>query len=388
MKRLAIVSTHPIQYNAPLFQLIATNGVIHIKVFYTWGESILSKKYDPGFGKNVEWDIPLLQGYDYTFVKNISPDPGSHSYKGIDNPSLISEIKRWEASALLVYGWSFKSHLQCLRHFNKKIPVFFRGDSTLIDPQPFLKKIFRFCFLRWVYSHIDIALYVGANNKKYFEKYGVQSSRLVFAPHAIDNDRFSDDEVKNYEQSAILWRNELSIPQGSIVFLFAGKLEEKKDPSLLVNAFNDINKDGNHYLLIAGNGHLENELKNKSTDNSCIKFIGFQNQSVMPVLYRIADCVVLPSKGPNETWGLSVNEALASARPVIVSNKCGCAIDLIQSGVNGYIFSSSNKEDLKSKMKIFIEEKRKGNDMKAKALAGIQAWCFGEICKQVEAITL
>lgn len=387
MKRLAIVSTHPIQYNAPFFRLLAERNVISIKVFYTWGESVLSNKFDPGFGKNIEWDIPLLQGYDHGFVKNISQVPGSHSYKGIDNPSLVSDIEKWGASAVLVYGWNFKSHLHCIRHFYKKIPVFFRGDSTLLDKQPFLKKVFRFIILRWVYHHIDIALYVGTNNKRYYQKYGMPEAKLTFAPHAVDNERFFDDAVKNYENRAVQWRKELSIPAKATVFLFAGKLEEKKDPLLLLDAFNEMNKEKTFFLLIAGNGQLENELKNKATGNPYIQFIGFQNQSMMPVLYRLADCLVLPSKGPNETWGLAVNEAMASSRPVIVSNKCGCAIDLVKNGVNGYTFTSGDKEDLKNKMELFVTGKMKGNDMKAAAFNRIQPWCFNEICKQAEAIT-
>ena len=72
MKRLAIVTTHPIQYNAPLFKLIQERGNIQIKVFYTWGKTALKNKFDPGFGKYISWDIPLLDGYEYSFEKNIS----------------------------------------------------------------------------------------------------------------------------------------------------------------------------------------------------------------------------------------------------------------------------------------------------------------------------
>jgi hypothetical protein len=67
MKRLAIVSTHPIQYYAPVFRLLTENGKVQIKVFYTWEESS-QKKHDPGFGKTIEWDIPLLDGYCYEFL--------------------------------------------------------------------------------------------------------------------------------------------------------------------------------------------------------------------------------------------------------------------------------------------------------------------------------
>lgn len=65
MKRLAIITTHPIQYNAPLFKLLTQRNNITIKVFYTWGKSVLENKYDPGFKKNIEWDIPLLDGYGF-----------------------------------------------------------------------------------------------------------------------------------------------------------------------------------------------------------------------------------------------------------------------------------------------------------------------------------
>ena len=279
MKRLAIVTTHPVQYNAPFFKLLAERKKVQVKVFYTWGESVLKKKYDPGFGRNVDWDIPLLNGYEYCFVKNVSVVPGSHSFKGIDNPSLITEIKGWQADAVLIYGWSFKSHLQCMRYFTNKIPVLFRGDSTLLDPQPFFKKFARQLFLRWVYRHIDVALYAGTNNKKYFMSCGVTEKKLAFAPHAIDNNRFADDDNKQYKRKAALWRKELMIDETDIVFLFAGKLEPKKDPALLIDAFTAIQQPGIK-LLIAGNGILETELKQKTKDTNAVKFIGFQNPAL------------------------------------------------------------------------------------------------------------
>ena len=70
MKKLAIVTTHPIQYNAPVFRMLQERNVIAIKVFYTWGEKVLENKYDPGFNRVIDWDIPLLNGYDYVMVNN------------------------------------------------------------------------------------------------------------------------------------------------------------------------------------------------------------------------------------------------------------------------------------------------------------------------------
>ena len=110
--------------------MLTERGNLAIKVFYTWGDAVLENKYDPGFGKSIEWDIPLLKGYDFTFVKNASLNAGSHHFGGINNPSLIREIKEWGPDAVLVYGWCFKSHLSAMRYFKGRIPVLFRGDST------------------------------------------------------------------------------------------------------------------------------------------------------------------------------------------------------------------------------------------------------------------
>src|SRR5438045_1949675 len=110
--RLAIISTHPIQYNAPWFALLAKSPGITLKVFYTWGQLESKDKFDPGFGKNISWDVPLLEEYDFTFSTNISKQPGTHHFRGIINPTLVNEIEEFQPGALLVFGWAFVSHLK------------------------------------------------------------------------------------------------------------------------------------------------------------------------------------------------------------------------------------------------------------------------------------
>ena len=169
--RLAIITTHPIQYYTPVFKSLHERGRISIKVFYTWGEQ-LAEKYDPGFGRNVKWDLPLLEGYPYQWVTNTAAKPGSHSYKGIITPDLNRVIQAYQPDAILVFGWAYHSHLRAIRYFRNKIPVLFRGDSTLLDEKKNIKAILRSVLLKWVYRHIDGAFYVGENNKAYFKKYG------------------------------------------------------------------------------------------------------------------------------------------------------------------------------------------------------------------------
>ena len=380
--KLAIVTTHPIQYYAPLFRMLHNRGVIRMKVFYTWSQSQQGAQFDPGFGKSIQWDIPLLEGYEYTFVNNIATDPGSHRFNGINNPTLNAEIEEYKPDAILIIGWSFKSHLRCMRYFHKKIPILFRGDSTLLAEHLGPKLIIRTLFLIWVYKHIDYALYVGTNNKAYFLRHKIKKQQLVFAPHAIDNERFFDTD-NNYTNKALQWRNSLGISDHDMVFLYAGKLEFKKAPELLIKAFIKLSHSGSH-LVIVGNGPLEKKIKDKYSSVPNIHFIDFQNQSLMPVVYRLGDVLVLPSKGPVETWGLSVNEAMASSRAIIVSDRCGCGIDLVQYNVNGFIFRRANLEDLVSKMDLVIKNRHRLSEMGSASLNIIKQWSFDRICAAIE----
>ncbi|MGN7986685.1 glycosyltransferase family 4 protein [Pedobacter sp. 22226] len=390
IEKLAIIISHPIQYYTPVFQLLAKQ--LALKVFYTWGEQSIAK-YDQGFGRQIEWDIPLLEGYDYIYLENISKDPGTHHLNGIINPRLIEEVEGFEPDAILIYGWASKSHLKILRFFKGKVPTYFRGDSTLLDQQKSFKSVLRKYFLKWVYSHIDKAFYVGEANKNYFEKYGLKDQQLHFACHAVDNERFS--QGRKVEADRL--RQKFGVADQEILILFAGKFEVKKNPSLLLEAFNALNL-ANAHLLFVGNGVLEGSLKRKvdglgakksfeyTQDDSIkkrIHFMDFQNQREMPVVYQACDLFCLPSKGPGETWGLAVNEAMAAGKAVLVSTKVGCAVDLVKPGINGEVFKSNDLDDLVKKLGELTDRKEKLTKMGIQSQQIIQNWSFE---KQVKAI--
>ncbi len=350
MKKLAVITSHPIQYNAPLFRLLSVRKHLLLKVFYTWGQTESGHVYDPDFKREFSWDIPLLDGYESEFIHNYSKQPGAGHYKGIINKNLEERVLLYQPDAVLIIGWSFQSHLKALLYFKGKLPVLFCGDSTLLDEMPGfnLKKMIRRMFLSWVYRHIDWALYTGEANKLYFLKHGVREDQLVFGPHAIDDKHFADTDGR-YELEAKKRKRELGIPADAFVFLFAGKMEPKKNPLLLCKAFKKLNNQKS-WLILVGNGHLEQELKYFMQGDDRVCFLDFQNQSQMPVIYRMADVFVLPSAGPGETWGLAVNEAMACGKVCIISSKCGCAEDLGIIGQNR-IFQSGNLDQLVEAMK-------------------------------------
>lgn len=272
-----------------------------------------------------------------------------------------------------------------MRYFKGKIPVLFRGDSTLLDKISFWKGIARKFILRLIYKNIDIALYAGKANREYFLEMGVKKSKLVFMPHAIENERFATNAA-SIEQGRKL-RASLQISETDLVFLFAGKLQSKKQPLELADAFISINNKSAH-LIFVGSGELEPQLRKRCSNQSNIHFLGFVNQEQMPVVYECADVFVLPSKGPNETWGLSINEAMAAGKAVVASNACGATQDLIDHGINGFTFEKADMVALKKYLTFFADRKEAAKEMGCRSKEIIQSFSFSNNAAVLENIDI
>lgn len=383
--RLAVVTTHPIQYYAPLFRELARAGVVEPHVFYGWSGAAGQAAHDHGFGRSVEWDVPLLDGYAHTFVTNTSADPGPHHFGGLTSPDLIASVEAWRPDAVLVFGWNYRSHLAALRHFHGRLPVFFRGDSTLLDERRGVRQALRRLFLRWVYRHVDVALSVGTHNRAYFRAHGLGEDEIAWAPHAIDNARFEDADGA-FEREAAAWRASLGIGPDERAVVFAGKLEAKKAPDVLVQAFQDAFPGRDHphrHLVVAGTGPLEGALRSAVGDDPRVHFIGFQNQSRMPVVYRLGEVFVLPSRGPGETWGLAVNEAMACGRAVVVSDRVGCAPDLVADGENGFVVPAEDAGALQRALTAALQHY---GPMGARSTERIAAWSIPAEARRFEAV--
>ncbi len=378
MKRLAVVTTHPVQYHVPWLIQLAEQG-IQLKVFYTWEQARNGIVYDPGFGRKIQWDIPLVEGYDYQFVKNIAPVAGTHHYWGIVNPGLNAEIESWNPDCLLIFGWNFYSHLRCLRHFHKKIPILFRGDSVLLHEEKGIRKWARRLFLTWVYRHVDYALYVGTHNKSYFLKHGLRPSQLIYSPHAIDVDRFSEPGKANVS-SVEAWKKELGVPAGHIAILYAGKLTKVKNPSFIIDLAQACSKLPVCFILV-GNGHLKTSLQERCKGNRQVIFLDFQNQTMMPMVYRLGDILIMPSI--KETWGLAISESMACGRPVMASEKVGCAIDLVVENETGITFGVNDIDKCARFLAYLCEDRSRLTAMGVNSAALIKSFTFTHIVDSI-----
>lgn len=344
--KLAVVVSHPIQYYAPWFRHIVESGAARLRAFYLWNFGVTTQR-DAGFGHALKWDVPLLDGYESEFVPNVSTRPGTDHFFGLRNPELARRVAGWAPDTVLIFGYGHATHLRFLLTWRRegRAPMLFRGDSHLIGrPQRRLRDRIREAVTRRALGRCAGFLAVGQANREFFLAHGARPERIFFAPHCVDNARFSRDPEAT-RAAAAAWRAELGIAPERRVLLFAGKLEPKKRPDLLLEAFLSQPLPG-ATLLFVGHGPMEEAIRNRSAGRKDIILAPFQNQAAMPRTYAAGDVLVLPSQGHQETWGLAVNEAMATGIPAIVSNHVGCRPDLIDEDATGWSFPAGSAPGL------------------------------------------
>jgi glycosyltransferase involved in cell wall biosynthesis len=342
--RLGVLSTHPIQYYVPWYRALAK--VLDLQVFFCDRQTAKGQAA-AGFGVEFEWDVPLLEGYEYQFLENVSRNPDVSVFNGCDTPSIKSLVKEGRFDAFVVQGWYVKSFWQAMwACYRSGTPLLVRGDSQLSTPRNPLWRLIKYPLFRSFIPRFNGYLVVGERSRQYYIHYGGRADRMFFAPHAVDNEFFSArvNKLRN-DRSAL--RKSWRIPQDSVVFLFAAKLIPKKRPMDFVDAIKLASeKDGKVFGLIAGDGPLREAIEGAVKEHQLpIAFAGFLNQSEMPKAYAASDAIVLPSDG-GETWGLVINEAMACSIPGIVSDKVGCGPDLVIPGETGEIFPCGDVESL------------------------------------------
>ena len=169
-------------------------------------------------------------------------------------------------------------------------------------------------------------------------------------PHAIDNNRFQI-EAEQLEPLRPQLREEKGLGENAIVFMFSGKFITKKRPMDFVCAIERaVRCNPRIQGLMVGDGPLRSRCEDLARErNSPVRFTGFLNQSQITRAYVASDALVLPSDG-GETWGLVVNEAMACARPCMVSDRVGCGPDLIIPEGTGAIFPLGDVDALANSM--------------------------------------
>ncbi len=347
--KLIQLISHPIQYQTPLYQHLANDPDIDFEVWYCTKIGLEAAK-DAEFGVEIKWDIPLLSGYKYKFLKNYARYETLNSFAGLLNFGIIRELYKAPRGIIWIHGWNYATLLLAI-FFGKLFGhrVFIRGENTAIiennKPNTFTKRIKNFWFSKVIFKMADAFLAVGNQNMDYFRQLGVPESRIFFAPYCVDNERFIDFYQKNKSDKNII-RHQLGIPLDKKVIICSGKFIEKKRPLDLLNALALLPNKEEVFTVFVGEGNLRPEMEEFIAKNNLqnnVLLTGFINQSQMPHYYLSADLYVMCS-GMYETWGLSTNEAMCFGLPIILSDMVGSAYNLIAG--NGFMYPSSDYKSL------------------------------------------
>jgi glycosyltransferase involved in cell wall biosynthesis len=336
--RLGILSTHPIQYHSPWFRALAEHDGTDLEVLFCH-QATAKEQSAAGFGVEFDWDISLLDGYSYRFLKNVSKHPGLVGFRGLDTPEIARIVAEKRFDVIIANGWHYKSAWQTMRAcWNTGTPIMVRSDSHLHTIRSKFKQVGKWPFYHWFISKLDGCVAVGKWSSDYFLHYGAAPERVFTVPHVVDTNYFENEVLRlTPERDAI--RARWGIDSSAVVFLFAGKFTEIKRPLDFVNAIAHANRnDVNIVGLMVGDGPLRAACEiSVKKNNLPVKFAGFLNQSRMTEAYVAADALVVPSTA--ETWGLVVNEAMACGRPCFVSDAVGCGPDMVMFGRTGATFA-------------------------------------------------
>jgi glycosyltransferase involved in cell wall biosynthesis len=339
---LAVITTHPIQYQVPIWQALAASGRLPFEVWY-----LTDFGTRPDLDKTFQWDIPTLSGYPYRILNDAEGVNPTNFWSCRLREPLRRRLSSMQANAVWIQGWQVAGYWQVVQEARAAgVSVWLRAESNDLRPVPHWKRPIKHAALMYLFSQVDRFLYIGAANRRLYESFGVPQSKLVPALYAVDNARFASQAAAIRGHRDAL-RRQWGIDHDAFCVLFCGKFIPKKRPFDLIRAAMELRTNGrmpNIHLLFAGTGELGEKLRG-ATDvvfdaesrrvnfesgiaRPPASFAGFLNQIEISRAYVAADCLVLPSDH-GETWGLVVNEALASGLPCIVSDACGCAEDMI-----------------------------------------------------------
>ena len=334
MTRLAVFSTHPIQYQVPIWRALTKIPDLEVVVHYLSDTSVRGA-VDADFGVAVAWDTPLLEGYPHEFVARAERVEVGRT---LQLPGAAALLREGAFDAVLVAGYAHAFEWQVLVAARRLgLATVMRGEFSdrAADRRSWYRRASRDLALRGVYSFVDAFGYVGADARSHLQRLGVADERMFFSPYCVDSTHFVSLAAHTDRASA---RAALGLAPGDVAALFSGKLIERKGVDVLLAAARRLVTAGRRVrFLLVGDGPLRGDIEAaaRQLPEGTVHLAGFVNQSALGPRFAAADMFVLPSR--HETWGLVVNEAMYFGLPVVVSDAVGCVRDLVLDGETGYV---------------------------------------------------
>jgi len=332
---------------------------------------------DLGYGRPVSFDADALSGFTSVFLRKADRTEHDGSFTSLLDLDIASEIFRRRFDVLWLHGYYSATHLiAAAMQLARGGKLLIREEQTLLNPRPIWKEALKKPLLKLLFAQ-SVGLFQGTRNREWFRHYGMPEERLFQVPLCVDNDAFRVDAHRLTPlQPQICAALGISSEAGPVI-LSVSRLVPKKQPLLLLDAFRRLRADRRCTLLLVGTGPLEGAMRDFVNRNNVpdVIFAGFLNQSEISRSYAAADIFTLAS-GWDETWGLVVNEAMNFELPVVVSDRVGCAADLVRHGENGYVFSHDRPEELAGHLARLVEDPARRESFGRHAATTVAAWNY------------
>jgi glycosyltransferase involved in cell wall biosynthesis len=287
----------------------------------------------------------------FTRVTLTERDSGDRQWRHELHRKMLNALDEIKPQVVVVPGWSFADALSALWWCAQThTPSVVMSESTAWD-EP------RVAWKEWIKSRLvklnSAALAGGTPHRDYLAQLGLVRKKIFLGYDVVDNDYFQRKSAEARSQKSEI-RSKLGLPE--TFFLASARFVEKKNLFRLVQAYGRYRalaeKSGTEKakiwpLVLLGDGELKTEIKKTISELGLETFVhlsGFKQYDELPAYFGLASAFVHAST--TEQWGLVVNEAMASGLPVLVSNRCGCAADLVLPGVNGFQFDPNNVDQL------------------------------------------
>lgn len=376
--RVLILTTHVVQYASPLYRVLAGDPRLETLVAYCSLQGAESG-FDPEFGVQVQWDVPLLDGYKWVQVPNRSLRPRLGHFWGLWNPGLWKLVRRGKFDAIVIYtGYMCASFwIAVLAATTAGLAVLISTDSTSFhsrEPKPWKEWLKPF-ILRRVYSFVDVIMAASNAAKKLAMELGVSEKRIRVIRCGVDKDSWLQRQ-EGTDRRAV--RASWDVPANAPVVLFCAKLQRWKRPLDLLEAFAKADLPG-VYLVLAGEGPQRGEVEARVRAlglTARVRVLGFVNASQLPGFYQAADLFVLPSA--YDPCPLVVPEAMFSGLPVILSDAVLGRLEMIDSGKSGYLYPCGDIGSLAGILKNIFTDTRRLQQLKEGVRRQMESWTSRE----------
>lgn len=375
--RLLLLTSHAIQYQAPLLRAMAQDPRFQIHVALCSGQGAEIYK-DEGFGQEVKWDVPLLEGYSHEILRNLSPVPNASRFWGLINPGIVLRIWSGRFDVLVLHSWSSVSAwMAVIAAWLSGLPMILKPEANIYSPtKPWKAGLKRFV-LSNLFGRMAAILASGRYGVDFFRHYGVSADKITIAPYAVNNEFFIAKAESLRPQRSEL-RKAMGVEGDTPVIVFVGKIYEGKRPFDLLRAFAVVRQKIESKLIFVGSGEqleaLQEWVQKETVPD--VYFAGFRNQTELPSFLTAADIFVLPSA--LETWGLVVNEAMCFSLPVIVTDRVGAGGDLARHGENGYVYPVGDVSALAGHLETLVRDAALRRRMGEESFRIIQRWSYRE----------